>query len=483
MSSGYPVYFSLQCPFIRISVNPMLARFSVQNFLSFDEMVEFSMLASKESQHVTRVAEGGDFPARVLQTAAIWGANASGKTNFTGVFGFAQFLVVHGTRADRGTGRVPFKLRPNSTSEPSIFEFDIIVEFEGAERMFRFRFGVTGREVTEESLVEIRSVTVRVYFSRKSGGTGSEHVFDLAWWERKAISDEERMFARILAKGTRTNQLFLHEAMDRNLTLLAPIYRWFQDQLTVLSPNADHFGMETLEADRQELRDYVGMVLNRADTGVDSIAAQAVPLESLPLPPKEKESILSSIKEAGSGLLLRAPTGQRFSLYMKEGEPVASRIVTYRTGMDGVPVLFETNEESDGTLRLLDLCPLFLELASVRSRKVYIIDELDRSMHALLTMALLKNHLATRSADTRTQLIFTTHDMMLMTQELFRRDEMWFIERGSHGQTEMECLSDYKDVRYDKDVRKAYLEGRFSGVPHLKPFGGRMAKNMEPTPA
>lgn len=458
----------------------MLSRFSVQNFLSFDGLVEFSMLASKESQHVERVADGGEFPARLLQTAAIWGANASGKSNFTRVFSFAQFLVVHGTRPERPTGRSPFKLRSAAVNEPSIFEFDLVVDFEGSERMFRYRFGVTNREVTEESLAEIRPVTDRVYFTRKSGGEGGEATFTLDWWDRRAVSEEDRTFAKVLAKGTRPNQLFLHEAMDRNLTLLAPIFRWFRDQLVVLDPNADYLSLETLEAERKELREFVAMMLNRADTGVETVAAEAVPLDSLSMPPKVKEGILNDLKEDGSGMLLRSSNGHRYSIYVKDGEPNASRIVTYRRGTDGKQVAFETSEESDGTLRLFDLSPLFHELASPTSRKVYVIDELDRSMHTQLTAALLQSYLGSRSEKTRAQLIFTTHDVQLMTQEIFRRDEMWFIERGLHGETEMECLSDYKEVRYDKDVRKAYLEGRFSGVPHLKTFGQRTTKSVEP---
>lgn len=457
----------------------MLARFYVQNFLSFDESAEFSMIASKENHHVQRVADGDGFPARLLQTTAIWGANASGKSNFTRAFEYIQFLVVHGTRPDRLTGRTPFKLRTGAANEPSIFELDIVVPFEGEDRMFRYRFGVTSREVTEESLIELRPVTDRSYFARRSSGTGSEHQFDLAWWDKRGVSNEDRTFAKVLAKGTRPNQLFLHEAMDRNLALLKPIYRWFLEQLVVLKPQAEFFGLETMEVNRKELRSYVGMMLNRADTGVESVSAEAVPLESLPMAAPAKEQLLSNLKEAESGMLLRSSDGHRYSIYIKGGEPVASRIVTYRRDVAGNPVAFETTEESDGTLRLLDLCPLFHELASPTSRKVYIIDELDRSMHALLTIALLQHHLATRSTDTRTQLIFTTHDMMLMTQDIFRRDEMWFIERGTHGETQMECLADYKDVRYDKDVRKAYLQGRYSGVPHLKPFGHREAAQTE----
>ena len=317
----------------------MLARVSVQNFLSFDEMAEFSMIASKESQHGSRVADGSGFPARLLQTTAIWGANASGKSNFTRVFGYVHFLVVHGTRPDRQTGRSPFKLRPGAASEPSIFEFDIVVPFEGEERMFRYRFGVTSREVTEESLTEIRPVTDRTYFTRRSSGDGTDHQFDLAWWDRRGVSNEDRTFAKVLAKGTRPNQLFLHEAMDRNLALVAPIYRWFLEQLVVLTPDAEYFTLETMEADRKELRRYVAMMLNRADTGVESVDAVAVPLESLPIATPEKEKLLGDMQDAGSGMLLRSPSGQRFSIYVKDGEPVASRIVTYRRDVAGNPVL------------------------------------------------------------------------------------------------------------------------------------------------
>jgi len=137
----------------------MLLRFHASNFQSIDAPVEFSMLASKESQHPDRVAEDDDLPARVLQAAAIWGANASGKSNFCRVLKYAQYLVVTGTRPDGPTGRAPFRLREEAASEPSRVEFDILVLMEGEERIFRYAFAVTAREVVEESLVELRTVS------------------------------------------------------------------------------------------------------------------------------------------------------------------------------------------------------------------------------------------------------------------------------------------------------------------------------------
>jgi len=97
------------------------------------------------------------------------------------VLDYAQHLVVTGTRPDGPTGRIPFRLREEAAKEPSRFEFEILVETEGEERMYRYIFAVTGREVVEESLAEMRPVSDRVYFSRTSGAEGGEQVFNLDW--------------------------------------------------------------------------------------------------------------------------------------------------------------------------------------------------------------------------------------------------------------------------------------------------------------
>lgn len=446
----------------------MLARFVVQNFLSIDAPVEFSMEASKESHHLQRVAEGKPWQSRLLQSAALWGGNASGKSNFIKSLRFARSLIVTGTRPDGPTGRIPFKLREAAAKEPSRFLFEFLVDFDGEERLFRYGFGVTSREVIDECLVELTRTTEKIYFTRTSSQPGQkEPAFTLDWWDRRAVTDEERLLAKVLTKGTRPNQLFLHEAMDRNLVLLAPIYRWFRDQLHVLSANAAFVTFETLYGNRQDLRDYISTVLGRADTGIHTIASEPIPIESIGIDPKVREDLLADLKEDGSGLILRSPEGRRFSVFLKNGELNASRVVTYRKSVEGRDILFETSEESDGTLRLFDLAPTFHDLTVDGSKNIYVIDEPDRGMHTQLTRALLESYLHTRSKDNRAQFIFSTHDALLLDQSLFRRDEIWFVERSNTGATFIESLSDYKEVRSDKDIRKAYLEGRFSGVPKI----------------
>lgn len=448
----------------------MLIQFTASNFLSIDAPVVFSMEASKESQHVERVAESDGVAMRTLQAAAIWGGNASGKSNLCRVLDFAQFLVVKGTRPDAPTGRIPFRLRDGATLEPSRFEFRILVEVDGREKLFDYAFAVTSNEVVEESLVELKSASQRVYFDRKAKTATSDAHFTLDWWERKVVPDEDRLFARFVAKGTKRNQLFLHEAMDRNLMLLAPIYRWFRDQLVVLEQHDEFHSLKIQESNRQELRDYTVDLLKKADTGIMAMEALEVPLSSVGFSQEMHDDLLATIKEDEGGILFRSPRGERFSVFRKEGELMASRLVTYRKSREGKKVPFETRDESDGTRRLFDLAPVLHDLDAPGCRRVYVVDELDRSMHTQLTEALLGHYCSTRSKNTRTQFIFTTHDVLLIDQRLLRRDEMWFIERGEHGETLLESLADYKDVRNDKDVRKAYLEGRFSGLPKIKPF-------------
>ena len=98
---------------------------------------------------------------------------------------------------------------------------------------------------------------------------------------------------------------------------------------------------------------------------------------------------------------------------------------------------------------------------------VVIIDEIDRSLHPLLTRKLLETYLANRTPESRNQLILTTHDAMLLDQDLLRRDEIWVAERDETGASKIYSFSEFKDVRADKDIRKSYLQGRMGGVPKL----------------
>jgi AAA15 family ATPase/GTPase len=165
--------------------------------------------------------------------------------------------------------------------------------------------------------------------------------------------------------------------------------------------------------------------------------------------------------------LLAEPIGERFVVTRRNGELTAKKLITYHSKSDGTETEFETRQESDGSQRVIDLLPAFLDLLAEGSKKVYVIDEIDRSLHTLLTRRLLEMYLSNCSATSRTQLLLTTHDVLLMDQQLLRRDEMWVSERDSSGASSLFSFSEYKDIRYDKDIRKSYLQGRLGGIPRL----------------
>lgn len=172
------------------------------------------------------------------------------------------------------------------------------------------------------------------------------------------------------------------------------------------------------------------------------------------------------VKE-GMAIRLMSDQNDRFVFTRKNGELTAKKLVTYHPKTDGTEAKFEIQQESDGSQRVIDLLPAFLELAANGSKKVFVIDEVDRSLHTLLTRRLLEAYLASCTADTRSQLLLTTHDVLLMDQQLLRRDEMWVAERKSSGVSTLVSFAEYKDVRYDKDIRKSYMQGRLGGVPRI----------------
>ena len=107
------------------------------------------------------------------------------------------------------------------------------------------------------------------------------------------------------------------------------------------------------------------------------------------------------------------------------------------------------------------------------SERVYVVDEIDRCLHSMLTTKVIQDFLDTAGRNSRRQLLFTTHDLLLMDQSLMRRDEMFITERGENGASELICLNDFDGLRFDKDLLRSYLDGRFGGVPMFESFAMR----------
>lgn len=429
----------------------MIISFSLENWMSFRETATFSMTASRERQHGLRVPKLGKFQTRVLPIAAIYGGNASGKTNLFKALNFAKNMVLKGTQPDAVIPVEPFRLDGNEGHRPSRFRFELLID----ETIYDFSFAVTYKAVLEEKLVKVTSTSETVLYERRDGQPNFDSSLD---------SDQ---FLHFAFQGTRDNQLFLTNAVSQKVDAFRPVYDWFKKTLRLIAPDSRFAPFEQFLDEDHPLYSTMNEMLPLLDTGICHLGGEEIPFESLQIPESEKTKIEQLLQEGKTVRIDTQPINERYVVTRTGDKIEAKKLVSYHTKADGSMAKFDIRQESDGSQRVIDLLPAFLELGARSSKKVFVIDEVDRSLHTLLTRKLLEIYLSGCSTESRSQMFITTHDVLLMDQSLFRRDEMWVTERDAFGASILIPFSDYQDVRYDKDIRKSYLQGRLGGVPRL----------------
>jgi AAA15 family ATPase/GTPase len=178
---------------------------------------------------------------------------------------------------------------------------------------------------------------------------------------------------------------------------------------------------------------------------------------------KELDSLIKDVEESPKKMIgLRSNNGDELIVVKEDGKIWVKTLKVGHVGKRHKSVLFNLDEESDGTVRLLDFVPAFKSVIS--SEKVFIIDEIERSIHPLLIKELVQKF--SLDSNTRGQLIFTTHESNLLNQEIFRQDEIWFAEKNKEGSTDLYSLNDFKEHK-TIDIQKGYLNGRYGSIPFL----------------
>lgn len=431
----------------------MLINYSVKNWMSFRDITEFSMIASKEKQHGERLAKVAKYKMRVLPASSIYGGNASGKTNFVKSLIFAKEYITNGRDIKRPIGAVPFFLKEESIQAAVEFCFQILID----EIIYDYSFSVKKDTVVSEKLTKITSASEKVMFDR----TGEEITFS------KDIGKDR--FLEYTFRATRKNMLYITSSVSQNVEYFKFIYNWFSQNLVVITPYTKYYDFDCYFNEKSPIYERLSAKLSELDTGISHIGTEEVSLESANIPIYLREQMKEQLAKSGSSEIMAVNETNQDRLYIteKDGSLVVQRMVSYHPMESGDEMAFGVGLESDGTNRMMDILPAFISISEVNCEKVFVIDELDRSLHTLLTQMLLEGYMDSCDSSTRSQLIFTTHDALLMDQKLFRRDEMWVTERNNEGATSMIPFSDFEDIRYDKDIRKSYLLGRMGGIPNL----------------
>jgi len=423
----------------------MLIRFKVGNFLSFDSVQELSMISGETRNHPDHVFSFKDFD--VLRISAVYGANASGKSNLIKALSQSKLMIT------RGMSIFPnnyFKLIPANGDKPSYFEYEL--ESNGKYYSYGFEIVLSKSKIQSEWLYELKPDGENDIFYQRNGNKIT-HSFEGDDGTRMDIyaKDMERsdnlLFLTEMSRKTRTDK--------GRLSVLSEVFEWFNEKVKTIDME---FVPGSIYAGEDRIRNTIGL-LGALGTGITGASlervenAQAI-LGETPLNLYEK---MLRNKDGHSIVELRASFGKLYNLSISENKEL---VVSERMFKHGNPdISFNIDEESEGTQRLYDL----LHMIVSEDESIYILDELDIKLHPQLTYRFVELFLREK-AGTKCQLIFTTHESYLMDFKLLRRDEIWFVEKEADGSSSLYSLEDFNE-RTDKRIDKAYLEGRYGGVP------------------
>ena len=443
----------------------MLQQFIVENFLSFKDREVFKLQpgkGSKKKEHKVEPVKG----QWILKTAAIFGANAGGKSNFVEALGLGKRLVLLGTRAESLIEYHPFRLSSENKKRDTTLIYHILCN----NKKYEYGFSYNSERVSREWLIHITKKTTYIIFERN---IESKQVFNISYLLKINPKEEEKQFLSFFAKATPQRQLFLHEVISRNLRDnvshiedLWEVTTWFIDTLKIIFPATPYKQGGMLKAvNDYQLKSAFGSLLKFFDTGIVDIDLIDVDFDKLGISQELKQIIKtdlskSNMKEAFGSIRFE---NNLYLITFTNGEIKAKKLQTLHNIIDEEgKEYFSLGDESDGTQRIFDFIPLILDL--IQGEKVFVIDEMERSLHPALMRKLIELFFK-YSHNISTQLIFTTHESTLMDQNLFRRDEIWFMEKTNAGISSIIRLDEKFNLRFDKELEKNYLKGLFGAIP------------------
>ncbi|MGJ9619469.1 AAA family ATPase [Actinotignum schaalii] len=426
----------------------VLHYFKVANWGCFRDEVVLDMQATNERGHketLTHYRKNNWLPL-----ALIFGANGSGKTTLVRAFDALKTLVAYPEKRVRHT---PHEYADTSGAA-SLFEVEFSTPVGGVMKTFRYHLEWDGSVIVAEQLDLILSDgKERPQFVRSPqlGVVIHVHATDKIVLAHSTVVADGKALLGELGGDKRAPEVF------------RAAYTWFAQSLQIITPETWYVPLlEHIDTD-ELLREAMSAQLATADTGIEELYLEEVSPERLPF--SEIDLIEVEDKVRDGERILAMSDRDRYLFTWEGGCLVGKRLCAQHDG----GVTFSIADESDGTRRFLELLPMLFDLSARDESRVYVVDEVEHSMHPSLTKAIIRAYLEERPQDSRSQLIATTHETELLDERLVRRDELWFTEKkDARGrESELVSFSEFapRDLRKGKSLRKVYLDGRLGGVP------------------
>lgn len=449
----------------------MLLNISISNFRSFHNRETFSMKAGKTRNFADRVARESN--TKTLKFKAIYGSNASGKSNLVKAFDFMQTAVTEGIPSNSISDYC--RLYEENRSRPSLFEVEVVLD--GAFYTYGFEVLLSESRFLREWLYEKKKQKSYLVFSRN---IETESYNISPYTNSASLNERIRIYTDdiksdgsiLLVRSMNQNKDSIYDN-DSKIQIFRTLYRWFRYKLSVNYPD-EPITQYTYFFD-SEGSAAAEKLLAKLDTGISKVSVYDEPAEKVmaQLPKAFAQSILENLNEQklqhqkksiedAPAVVVRSHEGHSMYLIELSGEEIICKTLKFNHKHSNT--LFTLRDESDGTIRLLDLIEVLLSNAS---NMVYVIDEVNRCLHPLVTKQFIQDFLDL-AVKRNIQLIVTTHETGLMDLGLLRQDEIGFIgKKDTDGSSRIFSLDNF-GARFDKRIRNAYLKGQYDAVPKIR---------------
>jgi len=396
-----------------------------------------SLVASTDKTLLDTHALGTGLKAapHLLKSAVVYGANASGKSNLVKALQYMRGVVLESAALQPGQAferLQPFRLDAASGSQPTEFEVTFILD----EVRYQYGFAMTAQRIVGEHLLVYKAFKPQRWFERRFDAESGKDVYDFGPGLKGAKN--------LWEGATRPNALFLSVAVQLNSDALRPVFDWFANRLVIFneqSPLSPQFSVQMLKQETQ--RKAICDFLRAADISIADIEVAT------------RQAVVHSIR-------FDLATGKRED---EAGEHAVDEVKFHHMTEHGKAV-FDLTDESSGTRNLFFLTGPILDI--LNKGLTLVVDELDTSLHTLLVQALVRLFHRPEVNTGGAQLIFTTHDTSLLdAYGLFRRDQVWFVEKRPDQSSALYPLIDFSP-RKNEALERGYLQGRYGALPFLR---------------
>lgn len=423
----------------------MLIEFSIGNYRSFKDKVTFSMVAANIVAKEKTIDDNNVFAVdddlKLLKSAAIYGANASGKSNLAKALTFMKWFMINSSKETQSTEKIrvePFGLSTETEAQPSFFEIVFILD----GKKYRYGFEANQERVVSEWLFYVPKTRETRLFER----VYAENSDKMAYLSAKLKAED-------IYPKTRRNALFLSVAAQFNVEIADRILDWLTRKVNIVSGLDDkrylEYTVSCLAADNLNKEAIINLI-KKLDLGVKELRVKETIISPDSLPREIPDELKKIIFQGVSPKAISINTlHQKFD---EQGNYVSMELFDL------------VQQESEGTQKIVAIAGLLVDV--IKNGKVIIFDEFDARLHPLISKAIVELFNSQETNSNNAQLIFMTHDTNLLSNRVFRRDQIWFTEKNKYGATDLYSLVEYK-IRNDASFESDYIKGRYGAIPFI----------------